>query len=79
MNNWWTEEEDAQLKKDARKAVLQAFNRAEKRKKPPVDYLFTDVYDVPSKTLLEQEKEMWTVVNNNDYKSSYQLENHSKK
>lgn len=37
---------DAELHKNARKEVLKAMKVADKAKKPPVDQLFTDVYDV---------------------------------
>lgn len=55
---WWDLKQDAELKKKQRTEVLRAFNDAEKRKKPPVGDLFTDVYDEPSKQLLEQKAEL---------------------
>ena len=42
----FTNQSDAELHKNARKEVLKAMKVADKAKKPPVDQLFTDVYDV---------------------------------
>ena len=53
-----TDEEDEAMKKQARKDILAAFNRAESRKKPPIDDLFTDVFDELSIPLKEQQAEM---------------------
>jgi 2-oxoisovalerate dehydrogenase E1 component alpha subunit len=41
---------------------LKAFSGAEKVKKPSLDELFTDVYDVKPKHLEEQEAEMKRLV-----------------
>eukprot|EP00753_Platysulcus_tardus_P005338 PLAT13191.1.p2 GENE.PLAT13191.1~~PLAT13191.1.p2 ORF type:complete len:466 (+),score=200.00 PLAT13191.1:118-1398(+) len=55
---WWSAEEDETLRKDLRAAVLDALNAAETKKKPAVRHLFTDVYDKPTKALLEQEEHL---------------------
>lgn len=45
---WWSSEQEDQLVKAERKAVLTALATAEKKPKPGVEHLFTDVYaDIP--------------------------------
>lgn len=55
---WWSAEQDDELKKSIRKTVLKSFSAAEKRKKPAVEHLFTDVYDEIPAHLAEQQKEL---------------------
>jgi 2-oxoisovalerate dehydrogenase E1 component alpha subunit len=55
---WWSESEDSAFKKEIRTEILQAFAKAEKRKKPSVDELFTDVYDELPWHLKEQQAEL---------------------
>lgn len=55
---WWDDKQDAAHKKEARVNVLKAFNKAETRKKPPVEYLFTDVYDELPAHLKEQKQQL---------------------
>jgi 2-oxoisovalerate dehydrogenase E1 component alpha subunit len=54
----WTEEEDKALKIDAKKKVMQSLEKIEHEEKVPVSELFTDVYDVKPKSLVEQENEL---------------------
>jgi 2-oxoisovalerate dehydrogenase E1 component alpha subunit len=75
-NGWINEEEDVQWKKDARVAVLQAFNKAETRKKPPVSELFTDVYDKLPKHLQDQQKKLHELIAK--YPEQYPLDAHAK-
>ncbi|KAI3838479.1 hypothetical protein MKX03_013243 [Papaver bracteatum] len=56
MNGWWSDEDESQLRIEARKQVLDAVQVAERVKKPPLAELFTDVYDQPPSNLREQEK-----------------------
>nr|XP_043609748.1 2-oxoisovalerate dehydrogenase subunit alpha 2, mitochondrial-like [Erigeron canadensis] len=52
---WWTAEADSKHQSSIRKQLAQAIQVAEKIEKPPVADMFTDVYDIPSKNLTEQE------------------------
>ena len=54
----WNAQEDEKYRKDARARVLKAFAAAEKIKKPPVEELFNDVYDVLPNHLVEQKAEL---------------------
>ncbi|XP_052057716.1 2-oxoisovalerate dehydrogenase subunit alpha, mitochondrial-like [Mytilus californianus] len=42
---WWSDEQESAWKEKSKKKVMEAFARAEKRKKPNPEMLFTDVYD----------------------------------
>ncbi|KAI8885869.1 Dehydrogenase, E1 component [Backusella circina FSU 941] len=73
---WDAEQEDA-YRKQARKDILKSFSAAEKRKKPAVKHLFTDVYDELTPNLIRQEKELEELIkkypeyyNTDDYASS---------
>lgn len=55
---WWTDDEDKKYLTQVRKEILDAFAKAEKKKKPPVDLMFTDVYAELPPVLSEQMKEM---------------------
>lgn len=73
---WDAEQEDA-YRKQVRKDILKSFSAAEKRKKPAVKHLFTDVYDELTPNLLRQEKELEELIkkypeyyNTDDYASS---------
>merc|ERR1719187_1671957 len=41
---WWNEEQEKAWMKDSRKLVLESFARAEKKRKPSPEFLFSDVY-----------------------------------
>jgi 2-oxoisovalerate dehydrogenase E1 component alpha subunit len=59
-NGWWSSEEDEELRKQERKNVLKALDVAERRDKPEVKHLFTDVYGGEQpEHLKRQEKELW--------------------
>ncbi|KAF9612362.1 hypothetical protein IFM89_039080 [Coptis chinensis] len=53
---WWTDDDEAVLRSNVRKEILQAIQVAEKVEKPPLMDLFTDVYDSPPPNLCEQER-----------------------
>lgn len=55
---WWSEDEDKKYATQVRKEILEAFAKAEKKKKPSVDYMFTDVYAEVTPKLAEQMKAM---------------------
>lgn len=54
----WNETKDTEYRVQARKDIVEAFNKAEKRKKPLIDEMFTDVYDKMTPMLEEQKREM---------------------
>ncbi|KAI8976988.1 thiamine diphosphate-binding protein [Pilobolus umbonatus] len=58
LKNWWSQEEEDEYRKTVRKDILTAFNNAEKRKKPAVKHLFTDVYDELTPNLIRQQNEL---------------------
>ena len=53
---------------------MEAFQRAEKKKKPTPDYLFTDVYDELTPQLTRQMRDMKEHVNK--YKEHYPLDSY---
>ncbi|CAN0877398.1 2-oxoisovalerate dehydrogenase subunit alpha 2, mitochondrial [Linum grandiflorum] len=61
-NGWWNSEFEADLRSNTRKELLNAIQVAERVKKPPVDDLFTDVYDTVPSNLCEQEKSLQQTV-----------------
>ncbi|RKP11646.1 thiamine diphosphate-binding protein [Piptocephalis cylindrospora] len=68
--DWWNAEEETALRDETRKAVLSEFSQAEKRAKPPISDLFTDVYDELTPALKEQQQEMERLVR--EYPEYYQ-------
>ncbi|KAI8381357.1 thiamine diphosphate-binding protein [Radiomyces spectabilis] len=56
--NLWDQEKEDSWRKDVRKEVLTSFAAAEKRKKPSLQHLFTDVYDEIPANLREQQREL---------------------
>lgn len=58
MNGWWTENDEAEIRSNVKKQVMQAIQIAEKTEKPALAELFTNVYDVPPLNLREQEKKL---------------------
>ncbi|KAI8140563.1 thiamine diphosphate-binding protein [Fennellomyces sp. T-0311] len=58
LKNWWTAQEDEELRKETRKVVLTSFNAAEKHPKPDRSELFTDVYDEMPPSLIAQRDEL---------------------
>jgi len=55
---WWSMEEDAALQKSLKKDVLSALVTAEKKKKPSIESMFDDVYDVLTPELERQKAEL---------------------
>uniref|UniRef100_A0A0N5BBE4 2-oxoisovalerate dehydrogenase subunit alpha n=1 Tax=Strongyloides papillosus TaxID=174720 RepID=A0A0N5BBE4_STREA len=74
-NNYWSEDEDKQWMKDARKEVLTAFNNAEKVKKAHPNDMFNDVY----KDLPEHIRKQMDEMNDHlkEYGEHYPLNQHS--
>lgn len=56
---WITDEDTAKLKSDSRKMILKEFSKAEKRLKPKISHLFTDVYENVPQHLKEQQEKMF--------------------
>jgi len=54
----WDEEQENATKKSAMKDIMEAFGRAEKAKKPPIDVMFNDVYDEQPMRLRKQQQEL---------------------
>lgn len=52
---WWGDEAESEHRSSIRKQLSQAIQVAERIEKPPIAGMFSDVYDVPSKNLTEQE------------------------
>lgn len=55
---WWSEEEELALRDKERMGVLAAIEVAEKKEKPPLSELFTDVYKEKPWHLQKQEQEL---------------------
>jgi 2-oxoisovalerate dehydrogenase E1 component alpha subunit len=55
---YWSEEQDKEFRKTARRDILKAFSSAEARKKPAVKEMFLDVYDELPTHLAEQHAEL---------------------
>lgn len=55
---WWDESRDENLHKEFRSEILAELKLAEKRPKPPLEDLITDVYKTPPKHLVEQYKSL---------------------
>ncbi|XP_020834119.1 2-oxoisovalerate dehydrogenase subunit alpha, mitochondrial isoform X2 [Phascolarctos cinereus] len=53
---WWDEEQEKGWRKQSRKKVMEAFEEAERKLKPPVGLLFSDVYqEMPARLQKQQE------------------------
>ncbi|KAL3205209.1 hypothetical protein MRX96_011112 [Rhipicephalus microplus] len=67
----WDDAKEEQWKNETKKQIMQAFARAEKLKKPPVKYMFTDVYREMPDTLQQQ----WETMRQHlqQYKDHYPL------
>jgi 2-oxoisovalerate dehydrogenase E1 component alpha subunit len=55
---WWDDAQEAAIRDAERAAVLNALEVAEKRPKPSVSELFSDVYKTMTPNLMRQEKEL---------------------
>ncbi|KAK4506599.1 hypothetical protein PRZ48_000331 [Zasmidium cellare] len=67
----WDEGKEKELRADTRKAVLDAYRKAEKEKKPPVGAGMADVYAEPTEEQREQMREMRRIVER--YPDEYDL------
>jgi 2-oxoisovalerate dehydrogenase E1 component alpha subunit len=70
----WSEEKEKEYQDAVRKEVLTAFSKAEKRKKPSLEHMFTDVYDDIPPHLKEQQEELLEHLKK--YPNDYPTENH---
>jgi 2-oxoisovalerate dehydrogenase E1 component alpha subunit len=68
---WWQEEVDQELQKSFRSEILQELKAAEKRPKPALDTLISDVYKTPPAHLLRQLTDLESHVAK--YPESYQM------
>jgi len=59
---WWSEAHETEFRTSIRKDVLKAFSTAEKRKKPALENLFTDMYAEETADLREQREELKAVL-----------------
>jgi 2-oxoisovalerate dehydrogenase E1 component alpha subunit len=75
--NLWDEEKEKALRAQNRKDIMESFQKAEKRPKPEVNDLFTDVFDKLTPLLEEQRKEMYEHIAK--YPSEYPTELHAQK
>ncbi len=55
---WWSDEEEKALLAGARSQVMAQLRIAEKLKKPPMEELFTDVYDKLTPNLVLQKQQL---------------------
>uniref|UniRef100_W5NA50 2-oxoisovalerate dehydrogenase subunit alpha n=1 Tax=Lepisosteus oculatus TaxID=7918 RepID=W5NA50_LEPOC len=69
---WWGEEEERAWRKQSRRRVMEAFEKAERRLKPHPELLFTDVYHDDPPHLQRQREAMWRHVQT--YKEHYPLD-----
>lgn len=69
---WWSEDDERSWRKQSRKMVMEAFEKAERRLKPNPDLLFTDVYEEMTPGLNKQRESMWRHVQ--QYKEHYPLD-----
>ncbi|KAG2232492.1 hypothetical protein INT48_007405 [Thamnidium elegans] len=60
--NWWSQEEEDAYRKKVKKDILVSFTAAEKRKKPALKHLFTDVYDELTPNLVKQQDELLDLI-----------------
>ncbi|KAJ3341070.1 hypothetical protein HDU93_005702 [Gonapodya sp. JEL0774] len=56
--SWWSEDEETGLRERVRRDVLEVFVAAEKLSKPPMAYMFEDVYAELTPRLKEQKREI---------------------
>ncbi|KAK7282311.1 hypothetical protein RIF29_10983 [Crotalaria pallida] len=54
-NGWWNSIAESELRSSLRQQLLHAIQVAENVEKPPIEDIFSDVYDVPPSNLHEQE------------------------
>ncbi|KAG9333082.1 hypothetical protein JZ751_013506 [Albula glossodonta] len=73
---WWGEEEERAWRKQSRKLVMEAFERAERRLKPRPELLFSDVYQEIPPNLEKQKESLWRHLQ--QYKEHYPLDVYDK-
>uniref|UniRef100_A0A915IC34 2-oxoisovalerate dehydrogenase subunit alpha n=1 Tax=Romanomermis culicivorax TaxID=13658 RepID=A0A915IC34_ROMCU len=57
-NDLWDDEKDKIALNEIKSVVMEAFTKAEKKQKPPIDHMFTDVYEQMTPRLKEQMMEL---------------------
>lgn len=55
QRKWWDDTQENDWRSDCKKQVMHALTSAEKRKKPPIDQIFADVYDQMPESLRQQQ------------------------
>ncbi|BAT78736.1 hypothetical protein LR48_Vigan04g167900 [Vigna angularis] len=55
-NGWWSDKDELELRSSIRKQLMHGIQVAEKAQKPPLEDMFTDVYDQVPSNLQEQER-----------------------
>ena len=76
QKGFWNDEKETQWRDNAKKQVMVAFQKAEKKPRPAPEDLFNDVYDELPWNLRKQRKEMLDSVRNNP--EQYPLKEHAK-
>ncbi|XP_075956391.1 2-oxoisovalerate dehydrogenase subunit alpha, mitochondrial [Anarhichas minor] len=74
--SWWSEDDERSWRKQSRKMVMEAFEKAEKRLKPSPELMFTDVYQEMTPNLNKQRDSMWRHLQ--QYKEHYPLDQYVK-
>ena len=70
----WSDKEEKVFREEIRKAILNEFSSAEKRQKPAISELFTDVYDELPWNLIEQQEQLGKILK--DHPENYPLAQH---
>lgn len=73
----WNDAKDKELQTRARQNVLDALKKAEAQPKPPIEELFTDVYDELTPQLREQQQELFEHLKK--YPDDYPIAMHAKR
>ncbi|KAI9304380.1 thiamine diphosphate-binding protein [Cunninghamella echinulata] len=60
--NYWSQQQEDDLQAKVKQQVMDAFKKAEFRKKPKVDELFNDVYDELPPHLIQQKNELFQLM-----------------
>ncbi|MEE6491279.1 hypothetical protein FKM82_016159 [Ascaphus truei] len=56
---WWDEEQEKIWRKKSRKMVMEAFEEAERTRKPKLEHMFSDVYSEMTPQLKMQQESLW--------------------
>ncbi|ESN99956.1 hypothetical protein HELRODRAFT_187239 [Helobdella robusta] len=70
---WWSQKQEDEWRLESRKKIIQAFSKAERKKKPNPEELFLDVYKELPKHLADQMTSMKDHVNR--YREHYPVDN----